>query len=43
MAGADFPGWCTFLSSLVGALLWPLLFDADTHAAAPQRHDPDAV
>jgi rod shape-determining protein MreD len=42
MAGADFPGALYFLPSLLGAALWPLLFNVIRVPLRP-RTDPDAV
>lgn len=42
MAGADFPGVLYFLSSLVGAAIWPLLFNVIRVPLRPRSH-PDAV
>ena len=41
-AGADFPGWSYFVSSLTGAALWPLARHA-LQLPQRQRHDPDSV
>lgn len=38
LAGANFPGWLFFLSSVTGALLWPLL---SALLRIPQRPKPD--
>jgi rod shape-determining protein MreD len=42
MAGADFPGLFYFVSSLLGAAMWPLLFNVISVPLRP-RSDPDAV
>jgi len=42
MAGADFPGALYFVPSLLGAALWPLLFNVIRVPLRP-RSDPDAV
>jgi rod shape-determining protein MreD len=42
MAGADFPGLFYFVSSLLGAAMWPLLFNVIRVPLRP-RSDPDAV
>jgi cell shape-determining protein MreD len=42
MTGADFPGTLYFLPSLLGAVLWPLLFNVIRVPLRP-RTDPDAV
>jgi rod shape-determining protein MreD len=42
LADADFPGLLYFVSSMVGALLWPLLFNVIRMPLRP-RVDPDAV
>jgi rod shape-determining protein MreD len=42
IAGADFPGLLYFIPSLLGALLWPLLFTVIRIPLRP-RVDPDAV
>ena len=42
MAGAEFPGFSYFVSSLLGAALWPLLFNVIRIPLRP-RTDPDAV
>ena len=39
-AGEEFPGWWYFLSSIVGALLWPAM-DLLLKIPLRQRHDPD--
>ena len=42
MAGADFPGVLYFAPSLLGAAMWPLLFNLIRVPLRP-RSDPDAV
>lgn len=42
MAGADFPGALYFVPSLLGAGMWPLLFNVIRVPLRP-RSDPDAV
>ena len=42
IAGAEFPGPLYFLPSILGALLWPLLFNVIRIPLRP-RADPDAV
>jgi rod shape-determining protein MreD len=42
MAGADFPGVLYFAPSLVGAAIWPLLFNVIRVPLRPRSH-PDAV
>ncbi len=42
MAGADFPGALYFVPSLLGAAMWPLLFNVIRVPLRP-RSDPDAV
>ena len=43
MAGADFPGPLYFVPSLLGAALWPLLFNVIRVPLRPSGATPDAV